>query len=305
MRPFSQIERSSEITALLAKYGFHELIEHSPFRKQARKHPEISEDKELLEPLSRPKKFRHLLQDLGTTFIKVGQLLSTRPDLLPEEYTDELEQLQDGVVALPFSDIKKHLEEVYPQPLENYFAHIEEDALAAASIAQVHRARLTGGEEVVVKIKRPGIDRIVRADLDILEILVDRFLKNRPGWRIQQPGELMSYFRDLLEKELDMLSELANMERARRQKKDEDDCIQIPRVFRRFSNREVLVMEYIDGEPMSSVSSNPSPKKSKPSPGKSKMANFRSPSSTSDLSLFGASATNSPPASARPSLPPH
>jgi len=242
MQPFQTIERSTRIATILARYGFHELLENTPLEQHSRPQARVKDTFP-----GNPQKFRQLLEDLGPTFIKLGQLLSTRPDLLTPEFAEELGKLQEGVKPVAYEKIKARLEEIYQDSLDAKLGRIYPEPLATASIAQIHRAELPGGNSVILKIKKPGIDRIIRADLDILEILLDQFLKIRTDLVVHQPGEILAYFRDLLEKELDMLAELANIERIHQQTDETSTALRPPQVYRRLSNRDVLVMEWIEG----------------------------------------------------------
>jgi ubiquinone biosynthesis protein len=128
--------------------------------------------------LTVPQRLRHTLEDLGATYIKVGQFLSGRADLLPPEYIEELAGLLDAAPPVPSDEIREVIEEEFGLPVEELYATFEDEPIASASIGQVHRAMLFGGQEVVVKVQRRGIEEVVEADLDLLTRQA-RFLENR------------------------------------------------------------------------------------------------------------------------------
>lgn len=203
------------------------------------------------ETLTRPpqENLRLALEELGPTFIKIGQILSTRLDLLPEEYCRELRKLQDQAPPVDSASIRKVIEDEYKRPLEDVFPFFDPKPLASASIAQVHRARLPDGTEVAVKVQKPGIAETILEDLAILEGLfrfADRlnFLESVPT------HELLLEFRKYLLRELDFLAEAQNMRRFRENFADFPG-ITIPRVFSEYSTRRILVSELMEGVPLS------------------------------------------------------
>ncbi|MCX7731470.1 MAG: AarF/UbiB family protein, partial [Candidatus Caldatribacterium sp.] len=203
------------------------------------------------ETLARPpqENLRLALEELGPTFIKIGQILSTRLDLLPEEYCRELRKLQDQTLPVNFASIRQVIESEFKKPLEGIFPFFDPTPLASASIAQVHRARLSNGIEVAVKVQKPGVEEIILEDLAILEGLfrfADRlnFLEHLPV------HELLLEFRKHLLRELDFLAEAQNMRRFRENFMDFPG-ITIPRVFPEYSTRRILVSELIEGIPLS------------------------------------------------------
>ena len=139
-------------------------------------------------PHDRPMRLRMVCEDLGPTFVKLGQILSTRPDLLPEAYTTELAQLRDHVKPFPFAEVEAILAEEYGRPASEVFAAIEAEPLASASISQVHRATLRDGRMIALKVRRPGIDKTVQADLDILKNLAQLAERRMPCAGPLRPG---------------------------------------------------------------------------------------------------------------------
>ena len=206
-----------------------------------------------LETLSTAVRIRLVLEELGPAFIKLGQILSTRPDLLSVDLMQELSKLQDDVPPFPFTDVRDILENEFGKPLDQIFSQFEEHPLAAASIGQVHRARTLDGEEVVVKVQRPDIHRIIEVDLEIMMHLAGLAEKHIEGWDVQRPTRIVTEFARTIEKELDYTMESANTLRFARQFDDEPD-IYIPRVHKELSSNRVLTMEYIDGVKVSDIS---------------------------------------------------
>jgi len=194
---------------------------------------------------------REALVELGPTFVKLGQLLSTRPDILPPVFIEELEKLQDKVDPIDWEELQQVL---YREmgPIDQIFADFDRDPLAAASIGQVHRARLLNGEEVIVKVQRPGIESKVRNDFEILKGLA-RISEHRSpeAQRLGVLGMVEDYRRTLL-RELDYEREARNTERVYRNFAD-DNRVVIPRVFKECSTPRVLVQEYIDGIKLSDI----------------------------------------------------
>ena len=189
---------------------------------------------------------RTALTEGGVTFIKLGQMLSTRPDLLPPAYMSELSQLHSQVPPDPWETVRQSLTAELGGPPEELFSEFDPEPLAAASLGQVHKATLTTGEEVVVKIQRPSADATVRADLDIITRLA-RLLEKRAAWARQLGAvDLAEGFGASLSEELDYRTELRNLAAL-----EGTDGVIIPGAHRRFSTRRILTMDRIDGIPLS------------------------------------------------------
>ncbi|MER5324042.1 ABC1 kinase family protein [Streptosporangium roseum] len=193
---------------------------------------------------------REALDDGGVTFVKLGQILSTRGDLLPVEFIEELRLLQDRVASAPWAEIEPVLTAELGRPVAETFADFEREPLAAASIAQVYRARLKTGEEVVVKVQRPGIAAVVEQDLDIVARLA-RTLERRTRWgRAFGVGDLSRGFAEALREEFDFRIETANM--AAVASASAGEPVRVPVPYPELSGRRVLVMERLDGTPFGS-----------------------------------------------------
>ena len=191
-------------------------------------------------------RFRMALEELGPTFVKFGQMLSSRRDVINEAFDVELRKLQNAVKPFPGADAIKILERELGQPLGAVFQTFDEKPIAAASIAQVHRARLLDGSEVAVKIRRPDIVKVIAIDITILTD-VARFLETHVAdIAVLNPVSIAQEFARIIEREMDFVNEARNMERFARQFED-DPWIRVPHVYREFSTESVLTMEYLAG----------------------------------------------------------
>ena len=191
-------------------------------------------------------------EELGPTFIKLAQVLSNRPDMLPAPLIKELEKLQDNVPAFSFEEVKATIEEETGKKLEDTFQAFNEKPLATASIGQVHKARLINGKEVVVKIQRPGVKELVHRDLAILSDGVNRAERYLKKQGVLNAMDLVHSFERSMHKELDYRTESRNLERFRNLYKDYRNFY-IPKSFREYSSEKVMVMEFVSGCKISDV----------------------------------------------------
>lgn len=193
-------------------------------------------------------------EELGPSFVKLGQLLATRPDLIPDEFVEEFKKLHDQAAHLSFEKIKRHMELQFKAPLESIFLEIDSTPLAAASIAQVHRAKLLDGTDVVVKVQRPGILEIIQDDIGILYFIADLLQNYVPETRPYNPVGIVDEFFKSLELETDFIIEANNIRRFHDNFLTEEK-IKIPEVYFEFSNKKVLVLEMLKGIPLSQKNS--------------------------------------------------
>ena len=195
-----------------------------------------------------PLKLREIIEDLGPTFIKLGQIMAMHSDILPKRYCDELMQLCSDVKPMPFEEVLSVIEESYGRSWRRVFSHIDESCQGAASIAQVHRATLKSGEEVVVKVQRRGIYEKMARDIELLrkaiKLMPPVSLKNMADFDLVL-DELWTVTRD----EMNFLTEASNMEEFARRNKDVH-FVGTPKLYQQYTTVHVLVMEYIDGIPI-------------------------------------------------------
>ncbi len=232
---------------VFAKHGFHQIAEKVKLGKFVIERLNTNLD---IESLSMAERMRISFEELGPTFVKLGQLLATRPDLVPEDYVLEFEKLHDRVQPLSFDVIEAVLKEEFGNSLYQKFTSIESEPLGSASIAQVHRAKLATGEDVVIKVQRPGIIQTINDDLNVLYLLADLLKKYVPETRPYNPtGIVDEYFRTL-ELETNFIVEANNIRRFQ-ENFDKNDRIKIPKVYYEYTTERVLVMEAINGIPLS------------------------------------------------------
>jgi len=247
-RTVGHLRRYRHIAAVLMKYGLDELsgrLTHAlrmRLGKQAA--PEPGERKP--DGRSRPERLRLALQELGPTFVKLGQLLSTRPDLLPLEYVEELQKLQDHVAAAPFEAIRAEVEAELGGALEELFETFQPEPLAAGSIAQVHKARTKDGQEVVVKVRRPGIVETIRTECEILEDLAGLVQSTLPRDETIEPVRIVHEFTQAVSKEVSLSHELGNLKRFVRFFASSSE-VHVPRPFEDYCSDGVLTMEDVTG----------------------------------------------------------
>ncbi|MBA2662055.1 MAG: AarF/ABC1/UbiB kinase family protein [Bradymonadaceae bacterium] len=197
-------------------------------------------------------RFRQVLEDLGPTFVKLGQILSTRPDLIPSEFIEELKQLQDRVNPMPLEDVKAQINESLGKSVEDCFASFEEKPLAAASIGQVHRATTHEGQQCVVKVQRLGIREQIRSDLDLLYYLA-RFLEATiKEFELYTPTAIVKEFEGAILGELDFRGEARNIAEFGRNFSEVAE-VSVPAVFEELSNSEILTMEFIEARKLSQI----------------------------------------------------
>jgi len=245
-RRYRHLRRYRQIGEVLLRHGFGYVLQQIGF-------------KSWISPLKRLKAFSHqpdptlslgtrlrlVLEQLGPTFIKFGQLLSTRPDIVPLSILKELESLQDNVAPVGFSQIQKQVEQALGKPIEAIFRHFSPEPLAAASIGQVHRAVLLDGTEVVVKVRRPHVEQVIATDLEIMYRLAHAFA-DRFADQVIDIVELVDQFAKMIRRELDYTREARNIERFHHNFSDDPNVV-IPKVYWQYTTDKVLTMNYIRG----------------------------------------------------------
>ena len=253
-RTYRHLNRYRQILAVLFKYGFGDLLEMLTIDQYIEVGLQmISRTRATrVERLNRPQRLRMAFEELGPTYIKLGQILSTRPDLVPMEYIDELSRLQDKIPAFSFEQVRNVVSEEFGMPPEDLFDSLEEEPFASASIGQVHRAVLKDGESVAVKFQRPGIQKIIEVDLEIMLHLATLAEHHIEELSFHRPVKIVEEFAKTLEKEIDYKNEATNMERVARYFLD-DPHVYIPKVFRDTTTTRVLTTEFIEGIKISDV----------------------------------------------------
>ena len=239
------LPRYRQILATLVRYGYQDVVSALHLDGVIRSFERVALGAEI-PPQDRPKRLRLVCEDLGPTFVKLGQLLSTRPDLIPESYTNELSSLRDDVRPFPFAEAEEILTAEYGRPPREMFREIDEVQIASASISQVHRAVLHDGRVVALKICRPGISKVVQADLDILRNLAQLAERRLPFLAVYKPLTLVREFERTIKRELDFNIERRSMERCRTFF-DGDKTVHIPFVVEDLSTARVIAMELIGG----------------------------------------------------------
>jgi ubiquinone biosynthesis protein len=247
-RTYRHLNRYRQILSILLKYGFGDWLEHLNIGQIFERGIQMISRarRERMERLTRAERIRMAVEELGPTFIKLAQILSTRPDLIPLDLTQELGKLQDRVPPFPFGEVREIVESELKASLEDEFQRFEEIPLAAASIGQAHRARLRDGPEVVVKVQRPGIRKLIEIDLEILYYLATLMEKYVEEAGFQRPTRIVEEFARTLEKEIDYHIEASYAERFARQFLHHP-FIYVPRVYRKVSTSRLLTLEYIQG----------------------------------------------------------
>lgn len=235
------VERSRDIARVLTRHGLGSLVEHTGLRRFAPRWMRTPGD----VPMGRARRLRLALGELGATFTKLGQMLSTRADLLPADFVAELSKLQDAAPAVPFEDLRRVMEEDLG-PLETRFAALDPEPLASASIGQVHAAMLLDGTQVVVKVRRPGVEVQVERDLEILSRIATWMQRHTPLGRDYDLMPLVEEFAWTLRNELDYRREGRNADRLR-QGLAFEPMIRIPVVHWGHSSERVLTLERVHG----------------------------------------------------------
>ena len=245
-------ERLGEIREALKKYGFDEILGQTVKSKVRKKDDDDDDAKSLLLDDEVPLKLRLMLQELGTTFIKLGQLLSTRPDIVGEKIATELANLQDDNPAISYDQVKAIVERELDGNIDELFEDFSQEHLATASIGQVHEAKLITGERVAVKVQKEGITDKIDLDLRIMKYIANRADKwNASLRKLNLPG-IMEEFDRSIHKEIDYNNEFMNMQRIEMNFVDNPN-VHIPATYPQYCTSKVLTMEFIDGTKLNDV----------------------------------------------------
>lgn len=248
------MKRVNEIVDVLRKYEVEYLIEQSsflkrlPFRKRKEEELDLDDTFEMRIRLS--------FEELGVTFIKLGQLLSTRPDLVGQDLAYELTKLQDDAPPIPFETIKEIIESELDDDMENLFAEFEEKPIGSASIGQVHKAKFHNGTEVAVKVQKPGVEELIDTDLDIMHFFAGRVNQFVRRSRVYNFPAIISEFERSIKMEINYKYESSNISHLKNDFKN-DRTVYVPEVYNRYTTSKVLTMEYIRGKKVSEVMENP------------------------------------------------
>jgi len=253
-RTYRHINRYIEILKVLIKYGFDDIILYSPLKNFVNLGEKIVFKKKnsTIFTLSRWERIRLVLEELGPTFIKFGQVLSTRPDLIPFELISELKKLQDSVVPFPQNEAIEIIEKELEKPISELFQTFYPDPIAAASLSQVHKAILKNGDIVAIKIQRPDIIGKIETDIEIMYTIASIIEKYVNELKYFNLVKIVEEFDKAIHKELDFLNEALNIEIFANNFKN-DKRIYVPKVYKHLCTRKVLTMEFVEGISISKI----------------------------------------------------
>lgn len=245
--------RFRQISAVLIKYGFGEFLDRAGvaslfYRVRKFLFPRVPE----MVRLNYAHRIRLALEELGPTFVKLGQVLSTRPFLIPPDLVYELSKLQDQVAPFSYKEVQKIVEKEFGRPIPELFSDFQLEPIASASLAQVHKARLKDGQEVAVKVQRPGIKRVIESDMSILRVMADLAVRHIPESRQYDPQGLVDELAKTTRQELDFVNEGQNIEIFCSNFKESPE-VYIPRVFWELTTPLVLTTEFVHGTKVSDL----------------------------------------------------
>ena len=247
-RSYRSAQRLRQIVSVFIKHGFGRVVEqltlqkYIPFRKRVKSFGLWKSDRHI----SDAERLRMAFEELGPSFIKLAQLLASRPDLITDAYADELRKLQDKVPPFPVEEARRIIEDEIKMPIGKIFPEFDEKPIAAASIAQVHRAVLVDGSEVVAKIQRPETLKTIEADIRLFRTIAKLMVRYIPEAHFFNPEGIVDEFARTIRKETDFIEEGRNACRLRRNFVDNPN-IYIPKIYPEFMTEKVIVMEHIDG----------------------------------------------------------
>ncbi|MBO3117679.1 hypothetical protein J4050_13060 [Winogradskyella sp. DF17] len=251
-RKYKSVSRYNEILKVLIKYGFEDLVQHLEERKKYTFIKNLIPKRSRVQAMEFTKweKMRLVCEELGPTFVKFGQILSNRPDLIPFELVLEFEKLQDNVPPMPDDKVKEVVVSELKKDIDELFAWFDPKPFASASMAQVHKVTLHTGKRVALKIQRPGIKEVILEDIKVMYTIAE-ILENRiPSLKSFDPVGLVKNFETSILKELDFINESINIQRFYNNLKADDSQEQYaraPRVYQNFTTEKILAMEFMAG----------------------------------------------------------
>ena len=254
VKTYRHINRYREIIYVLGRHGFGDFLSNLKLEKYLNIGGKMFKGGNYgkVSNLTRWERIRMVLEELGPTFIKFGQLMSNRPDLLPQPLLAELEKLQDTVPPFSTEKAKSCVEDELGESITGLFKEFTDKPVACGSIAQVHKVILNNGENAVLKIQRPGIEKVIEVDLEIMlhiSLLMEKYVT---GLDIINPVGIVNEFEKSITRELDFTREAAHIERTRNNFKD-DETIYIPKVYKEFTTKKIISLEFIDGIKVSNI----------------------------------------------------
>ncbi len=245
-RTYRSMQRVREIVTILSRHGFSRMLQATGLGRFMPVSQRMKRAENVNETVTAPEQLRFALDELGPTFIKLGQMLASRPDLVPEPYVEELRKLQDEVSPFPFEEVCLVVEEQTGLPMDECFKSVDEQPMAAASIAQVHRAVLIDGTPVVLKVRRPGIKNIINRDLSVLQLLITAAERYMPESRELDLPTILDEFSRTIRRELDFYLEASHTERIKRNFGDDEQVV-IPAIHWEMTGESLVVMDELEG----------------------------------------------------------
>ena len=245
-----EIGRAREILGIIVKYGFSDWVSKGGMGKYLISKKRLAR----IDRFNQRERIRMALEELGPTFIKFGQILADRPDIVPEALREELKKLQDEAHPLPDAEAIKAIESELGRPIHEMFKEFDKKRLASASMAQTYRAVLLNGEEVCVKIQRPGIDKKIELDLNLMNFFASRMQKNNPEMEAINISGVVREFGNTIKKELNFKHEAANLVRFYHNFSGDPDIF-VPQVYNQYTSQKILVEGYVQGIKVSDLES--------------------------------------------------
>ncbi len=252
-RDFKDLQRLRQIIAVLTEEGLGYYISKLKLHKHLPFHKRLTPTTPITDLQQQAVALRKSFEKLGATFVKLGQLLSIRPDLVPPEYAQEFEKLQDSLPSFPYSQVKTTIETELKKPIEKIYKTFDKKPFACASIAQVHRATLHNGKKVVVKIQRPKIKETIDADLDILFHAAHLLEKHSRAIKNYRPVEIVKEFALWTRKEINFENEIRNANQLRNELKNNKNVL-VPKVYANLSSKKVLTLDFVNGVKIDNLS---------------------------------------------------